>query len=679
MPDQIIWGSGREAAFIAYLDHEIREAQTARVGLDRQHRDWLSQYRVNPKPAIKRFPYEGASNYTMPLTAIDVDILYAGFMQTIHAPENIWTIAALNERWVRAAKPLQDFLTILDQRVLKMYNVDKRVFLECTKLGTGIYKTGWTYERRKVWTYDTSGKRVAAERIVSMPFVDHVRLADFLMPAYAYAIQPDEQGGAPWVGDRLRISLGRLYAMAEASAPFLPNFGKSVVDRIARYEESDKPPADVRIQELDYNKRPGDASATALDGDAFDRDQERGSPGGASVQRAREVELWEIHARFGTRSDYAEDDIVVWYHQPTRTIVRGVYAYYAHGKRPYDKIVYFPGDGFWGIGICEQKEMFQALGSDLMNFTLDNVVLANSRMIVAKSSANIGPGEPVYPNKVWITDGDVRQDFGVFPMADIYPSLPMVQQQLAQLGEKRTGVGDIQLGQMQNLPGRTPATTMMSLLQEGKRRPDLTIRDMRHEGLSVVGLRTLQNCQQMIASPVNYEGEMWLKMITDTLGMPEGKEVADKLLMPMEPVELGVGVSLTATSGSANKEVERQGALALLQIAGQVAPQIIQFVQAAVQARAAGMNELADVALNSAQGLNELYRQVLEQHDKRDIEVLLPLGDAVAQGAPGADAASAGADAGAGGIPQDAALDPAMAALFGAGGTPGGESGGAAF
>lgn len=657
------------------VDHELREAQGARLGIDRQHRDWLAQYRVSAKPGVKRFPYEGAFNYTLPLTAIDVDVLYARFMQTIHAPENLWTTSPLNERWTRAAKPLQDFLTVLDQRLLKMYNVNKRVFLECTKLGTGIYKTGWRYERRPVWTYDREGKRIRAEKIVSAPFVDHVRLADFLLPAYSYAIQPDEQGGAPWAAERLRVSIARLYSLAEASSPQLPSIDKATVDFIAKFEESDRPPADIRIVELDFNQGKSQASATKLEGDAFDKDTERGSPGGASLQRPKEIELWEIHARFPTRDGHSEDDVVVWYHQPTRRIVRAVYAYYDHGARPYDKIVYFPGDGFFGIGVCEQKEMFQALGSELMNFTLDNVLLVNSRMIVAKAGANIGPNEPIFPWKTFITEGDVRAEFGMFPMADIYPSLPMVQQMLGQIGEKRTGISDVQLGQMQNLPGRTPATTMMSLLQEGNRRPDLTIRDMRHEGLSVVGMRVLQLCQQYISAPINYEGETWIKMLTDVLGMPEGAVVAEKLRMPLEPVELGVGVSLTATSGSANKEVERQGALALLQLAGQVGPQMLQLLQVALQAQG---TPIADVAFKSATGLQELYRRVLEQYDVRNVEDILPMDDPVAAETPADGAAAGPFGAGAGG-PEGAAFDPALEALLGGAGAAGGATGGGAF
>jgi hypothetical protein len=656
MAEPIKFAPGREARLVEWLHTELLDAGTARLGLERQWRDWLSQYRPAAKQSIKSFPYEGAANYVLPMTATDTDVLYARFMQTIHAPENIWTVSPLNERWKDAAKPLQDFLQILDHRLLKMYRVDKRAFLEMVKLGTAIYKTGWHYESRPVWTYDALGARVKRQRIVSAPFVDHVRLADFLLPGYSYAIQPDEQGGAPWTAERLRIRVDRLRSMASASSPFLPNIDKAKLDFVLKFEESGRPAHDVKIQELDFVRRGGPSSPTKETGDDFDKDSERGSPGGATTHLPREIELWEIHARFATQGD-SEDDIIVWYHQPTRTLLRSVYAFYHHGQRPYDPIRYFPGDGFYGIGLCEQKEVFQAMSSELFNFTYDNVLLANSRMIVARAGANISPGEPVYPYKVWLTDGDVRQDFGVFPMADIYSSLPVLQQHIQALGERRTGISDIQLGNMQQLPGRTPATTMLSLLQEGNRRPDLTIKDMRYEGLSIVGLRLIQLCQQFISSPVDLDGERWLQLTVDMLGMPEGAIVAEKLATPLEPAEFGVGVSLTATSGSANKEVERQGALSLLQLATQVAPQFIQLVQVAMQS--AG-TPLSDVALRSALGLQELYKRVLEQYDVRNIEEVLPLSDQIAaQGAAGTMPMQGGAPQGNG----NGGLD--LAALLG--------------
>src|SRR6185369_14752932 len=160
-------------------------------------------YNAPAQRPLVRFPFEGAYGYEMPVIATGVDQLYAKFIQTIHQPPNLWTLEPLNEQWIEAAKPMQDFLQWLDGAVLKMYQVNKRVLLDMVKLGTGIYKHGWLYEKRPVWTYDpTTGKRVKQVKVRSQPFVDQVRLPDFVLPTYSYNIQPDDQGGAPWVAER---------------------------------------------------------------------------------------------------------------------------------------------------------------------------------------------------------------------------------------------------------------------------------------------------------------------------------------------------------------------------------------------------------------------------------------------------------------------------------------------
>ena len=99
-------------------------------------------------------------------------------------------------------------------------------------------------------------------------------------------------------------------------------------------------------------------------------------------------------------------------------------------------------------------------------------------------------------------------------------------------------------------------------------------------------------------------GQRLMQLAVQTLGMPEGQEVAQKLAsgMPLEDAALGIGVSITATSGSANKEVERQGFTTLLQLAAALYPQFIQAVTLAMQTPG---TPVADVALHSAQGLAE--------------------------------------------------------------------------
>ena len=69
---------------------------------------------------------------------------------------------------------------------------------------------------------------------------------------------------------------------------------------------------------------------------------------------------------------------------------------------------------------------------------------------------------------------------------------------------------------------------MLSLLQEGNRRPDLTIKDMRYEGLSTVGLRLLQLSQQFMGSVEDVGGQRLLQLAVQSLGMPEGRDAAEK-------------------------------------------------------------------------------------------------------------------------------------------------------
>lgn len=580
---------------------------------------YLELYNAPTKQPERNIPYQGAANFMLPTMASDADPMYAKFLQSLHATDNLWTTSALNERWVEANKPIQDFLTWLDGAILKMFNVNKRVVMEMTKLGTGIYKTGWSFEQRPVWTYGPDGTVQKMMRQRGVPFVDHVRLPDLVFPPRYYSLDPDEQGGAPIIWERLRISVDRLKWMATSASPLLPDIAKDDLAAIIKFEETGVPDYDAAIQHNDYIRT---ASGAGVNFDTESRSGAVSNSGTPTAARtSREVELWEAHARFPTGENNSQDDIIGWYHKPTRRFVRDVYNFYHHGKRPYEVVRYFPGDGFYGIGMCQQTEVFQLAESDIFNFTWDNAFLANSRMIVAKAGANIAAGEPFWPGKVWITDGDVRQDFTSFAMADVYQSLPMIAGDLQAKRERRNGIGDLQAGQMQSLPSRTPATTTLSLLQEGNRRPDLTLKDMRYSGLSAVGLRTLQNCQQFMTSPQDVGGQHLLRVAIEMLGQPEGTFAAEKFTMPAESVEMGIGCVITATSGSKNKETAKQDYLALMQVAGQTSQAMIQMAQVAMQFAGTPVAMLAEQAIGAQL---ELSKRLLEQYDITNIDRIIP-------------------------------------------------------
>lgn len=619
---EVVWDKKKQQEVMDWLHNELIQTIRQRLPLERQWRRWMELYKAPAHQPFKRFPFEGAHNYMLPAIATDVDQMVAMFLQTIHAPTNLWTLEPLNEKWVEVYKPMQDFLEAVDHRLLHMFDVNYRAVLEMAKLGTAIYKTGWVYESRKIQTYDHQGKRVSSRLLRTQPFVDRVRMSDFLLPTYSYDQQPDHQGGAPWIAERHRMAPWLFKSLATSFGDYMPPFDKAATDKVVQFLEYKQTDMDWEVRKLDYEQGPFSVSNL----DSWSRNTEPTDAGiGTGKVPISEIEVWEIHARAETKPGEL-NDIIVWYHYPSRTVLRTIYADWLSNERPYDVVRYMRGDGFWGIGVAEQKEMFQTATSDILNFYMDNMVLGNSIGIVARAGSNIAAGEPVYPGKVWLTDGPVGQDFSSFQLGTVNPNIMNAFELFNAKGDQRTGVSDLGRGSLDQLPSRTPATTVISALQEGKRRPDLTLKDMRYEGIGKVGLKVLQALQQNIAKPMAEAGS-WLHWAVDLLGMPEGGRVAQKLQTPMENVAMGLGCMLTATSATNNKELDKQNLMAQMQLAAQTADKIVQWEQVKMQFPLA-----APVITKAQQGMLEMFTRYLEQSDVRNIDQIIPPPESVGQG-----------------------------------------------
>ena len=592
MTDRISWSPERKKACADWLYEDLTRALTQRSSLEDAWRANLELYRAPQDKSVAHFPFEGASQITFPLAAMNVDPIWARYVANVHAPENLWTVAALNERWMSAAKPLQDYLTWMDRHILKMWDVNMRVFQEMCKLGTSVYKTSWRFERRRKMGYNAQKRRERLVETINQPCVDHVHVANFLLPPEANAIDPEAQNGAQWVAERHRLTPNALRAMGRGQEPFAPNFDPAVVEAVLKYEEQSMTKHQEKVKELELQ-------GTTL-----------------NMTRGRPIEFWEVHARFDTTGNGIDDDIVVFVHLPTQQVLRGMYA--TLPMRPYSAVRYLRGDGFYGIGICEQAEVWQKTISNVLNFNIDKILLSNAPMLRVGAGANVVADEPIFPGKQWhVGKGELEAFFLTAPGSfDIQSLIGFLQESAKQ----RTGVTDLQFGTVGALPSRTPAMTVQTLLQEGNTRFDMSIKDIRIGGLSEVGLRVLQLLQQQALDSLNNpEGAAYLDLARIILGSPEGEQAVRALQIPFEAIELGVGVALTATSGQNNKELMKQSNLALLQLYSQMSPNFLQLAQVIQMGGPAAV-----VATQIFKGGAELMGRVLEQFDVRNPEDVLP-------------------------------------------------------
>ena len=594
------WGAGREDIFTSFMRYDLQRSLDERQPLEQLWRTYLTMYRTPEPRGLRQFPFQGASNRTWPLMAMNTDPILARLMRTIHAPSNLWTVSALNEQWVPAAKPVQDFLQYLDGAMLHMLDVNYRALMEMLKLGTAIYKVGWRFERNKVMGYNSTQQRQRLIREINQPVVDLVHLPNFLLPPEALSIDPDEQGGAQWVAERLRYRSEAFAALAEAQDPVMPNYDPDAVKKVMTYEETAPTLYEQRVQQLDEMS------------------------GAFSRRWKRPIELWEVHCRYDTTGNGFEDDIVVLWHHPTRIIVRATYNPFQHRKRPYHAARYIRGDGFYGVGIGEQTRMFQQLGTDVLNFNIDKILLTHAPMIKAKEGANILPNEAYFPSKT-IFLNDPKNDMEAFFLTQPGSESQQVDglfNAIQELAKQRTGLTDLQFGSVGAVPSRTPATTVQALLQEGNTRFDLVIQDLRINALGRVGLQVLQNIVQQVGDHINNpNGTEYIQLAAMVLGQHPGAFVDQLLQLPSDRVETGLGVELTATSGTNNKELSRQSYLALLQVFGQWGPQLVQLAQVAQQT--AG-TPVGAVALELFGGARELLQRVMEQFDIRNPDDIIP-------------------------------------------------------
>lgn len=586
MPEPVKWRGNRRQEFTAWLASELHNTLADRQKLIRQWAMWIEQY-DSPRRGPGDFPYPGASNEEMPLTGMHFEPVLANFMQSIHAPNNLWTATALQSGFVDLANPTTEFLAVVEKRFLKMRDVNQRAFPDLALLGTCAYQNTWWFDRRKMQGYDeTADKIVSKVRLIDQPIARHIPLPDFVWPANAWDIDPDALvAPARWVGHRFKLTANELRARAKGQQPWLPNYDPQATQAILDRESQDSEPVQDKIRE-------GDQLRPSVD---------------------RKIELYEICARYDADDDGIDEDIMVIWHQRSGTVLRAIHNPFWHGKWPYEVAQYIKTFSLLGKGIASMNEYAQAVASRLLNCQVDNALLANTKVYAGPEGYEyMGPGTTVYPGKYFpLRPGEQLTSIG---MSDIYPSTFALLSQLQEWAEARTSVSELRTGNVSGLPSRTPATTVLSLLQEGNKKFDMIMGNLRSGALANIGKRTLQ----MIAQRHQQGSTRWEQLARDTLG-DDADAVVQVLSLEQAAIEEGFGIDVTATSGQVNREVQKQNLVGLAQFYAQAGAQLIQLVQ-----MIGDQQLMMRTALGIYSGGRELMMRLLEAYEIQNPERYVP-------------------------------------------------------
>lgn len=606
-----------------------------RIPLEKIWVEELLQWQANLPTGEVDFPWPGASNITFPLTAMHTEPVCADIMQTLHAPEDYWGVTAKRPDRNEHANPFREFLSAVERNFLKMRGTNERVIQDAVLHGTGIYKNHWIHDRRPKLVDNGLGELDMEMRIHSAPRVEHVPLQHFYIPARSYAIDPDEQGGAQWVAEKFYLRPAQLKLRAKSDGRFLPDYNPESVATISKWLEE-------RADTVDR----------------ANREQNQYKPFSDEV-----IELFEVHVRFDADGDGVEEDLIVIWHQLTGMVLRASLAPFMHGKRPYHKIVYMPKPtSFYGQGMAAKDAWAQVTLTKLLNSNINNVTLTNTAMFAAPYGSSLKPGEPVYPGRVInYQPGEVAPTR--IPLGDINQSLPQLQQFLLSISDNQVGMSDLRRGNIDSLPGRTPATTIMSMMQEGNKRFDMVLTNIRNVQ-GEIGLRLSQNIAQFYMD----DPQRWVNFCNEALGPDDAMKVIELLSGGVDEMESSLGVDVSATSAMVNKEAEKQSFIGLLQIITPIYQQAVQTAMMMLQLPPG--SPPYETAAASYSGAVQLMERLLEKFDIQNPSQYLgnmkAIAGAMTAQAQGMNpAAMALAPIPMQPYPQQMPIDPTIAPVFG--------------
>ena len=547
----------------ALVPHADKESRLAR---------WDDLYLAKPMQAKKTFPWDGACNVILPLIGTTVDSIVARLVNTIFGVEPFWTVNALHPDFADAAKPTEDFLDWSRRVEFDLYRPVKRWAIEVTKYGWGWLKPRWDVSTMPYVSPTADGSAVRSDIIVRRVVVDHVLCADMIAQA---DIGDEEQG--EWQAHRIRLTDGQIrWRVAEKRF----DLTQAEVDAVLRSKDD----TTVVAQYL-----------TAADDQV--------------VSSSALNTIYEVWGDFPLGNDPKPVPIRVHFHRPTRTILAAIYNPHFYGDRGFIKGTLIEREGRpEGLGIAQMLEQLQDENATIHQQQVDNATLANTRFFVGKRG-QVRSGTKIWPGRVLVV-GDPERDLKVMQLGDVYQSMQMLERSVMAYAERRSGVSDPQLGRESQPSSRATATGTLALIQEGNRRFDLNVRDMRH-ALSKLGKHVLQLNQQFRPRGLAYfvQGEA-------------GRLTEMTLDLPQAYIEHRLGVELTASTATINREVEKQGLIALMQLQQQFGQELLSYAQIVGNPQLPG--GLRETAMHVAEARAALMQKVLHAFDQKDAETLIP-------------------------------------------------------
>ena len=609
MPQNIQFQEKTKEAIVEWVTEHLTTIRNTRLAFIPKWTRWRRMYEAKPRVQQKNFPWPGASNVYVPITATGVDAIHANMMNRLFSFDRAWAIEAYRPKEaiglnLETSQPITDkdiaealgrYLNMEgeQQGMLNVYEPLSEGILGCIKLGTSVTFAPYLARNEYDYSVDPATGQILEPQLIQEwtgVFPTQLPLEDFeTLPQYAKLYGP---WGSPFVGHRYWL---RASELEERRDEYTQDAVNKILESPGGEDETLKEEQD-RLEE---------------NGQAF------------TDLRKDDYQMHDVHARVPLKHNgrFREVRLYLTIHEPTNTLAR--IRPWPDERPPYIPMRYLMREGrFYGIGVPEMSESIQAGVNTNFNQAVDNVTVANVRCIKLKRGA---PGvnaavRNLYPGKrIQLNSMDDMEDFA---MGEVYPSVFQIGLLLRDMHERRIGISDFNLGRESEVLGRaSTATTTMALLNESNRRFDLYSKDIRR-AVADLGMHILLTLQRhkpvdRIYTYLGQDGEL----VERAFALPEGINLKQKFR-----------VLAAASAAQSNKEIARQNSTVVINLIRSFAQDTMQLAMLMVNDQVP--EQLKKLAIELGNLAERAYTRLLQDYEMEDLTGLLPQLERLNAGVP---------------------------------------------
>jgi hypothetical protein len=565
------------------LQNEINDvlSGTERGEFIEKVQKWRRQREARPEQANKSFPWEKASNVSVPLAMKNGGAVFALLKRSLVEREPFWTIDTddMNDdfvgeaigKFIQALVDSEDHLNMKKQLTEILYNVGT--------LGTQVIKVPWVLDFWNVKRKDASGSLQAVTKIrKNSPSIVPVKIEDFLIRPHWTDVQR-----APWMGHLVRLFPHELKQRAAAGV-----YDTEAVEEVLSFGEST-----LDETTLENLKRWG-------------IEPKAGESGVYNIV--------EAYMFYDVDGDGVEEDIIVWIHPESGTILRTDYN--ELGIRPFVVIKYIPRPfQFYGMGTGWICEHMQDEIDALHNMRADGMMLSTLQMYVTRRGSGFPEGMKFRPLLNIPVDGEPGKSFMPIKFPDISYGTLQAEMMAQQYADRASMMPDAMMG-FENQALRTRNTATGTMFQANTAQSNfMSIVDSIEDDFSILG--------QIIAYQLVYNRDKTQQMFHL---IPEKYHGAlDEFLnIPIEDIPTRFRFRMKTTEAENTEMAMKQSRLTLFQLYSMYSKEIMQLLPIIYNPQAQMPPEIKQHAAKLFVGATNILEDIFRDFGEMQTNKYLP-------------------------------------------------------